>query len=572
MAIQSVTLTNFRGFRHHTAAFADLSVFVGLNNAGKSTLIDAMRLLAVAAQKSLTAKFVQAPAWLRHKERGVGFSTTFNTVDFEFSNLGYNNERDEITQLVAKFRNRATLTIWLDPDSQANFVQVRNRSNEVATNRAEAKSASLTPIYIMPPIQRVLSNEVALNPETVRNSSYGRLAYRHFRNQLANDRANFRDWTELLEATWPKLRVVALDRNMGEGENELHLTIADPPFVSELAAVGSGLQSWMQLVWFLCRTPKDSSIILDEPDAYLHADLQRKLVKIIADMSFEQVSIATHSTEIISDVDPSAIIVVKKRNRHSQKAIKSGGVQKVVDGLGSRHNVQLSKLSEAKKVLIYEGDDQKFLAQIALKLGGNSYNRFMMVPYFDIAGVQNWHEAVGAAKALAAATSNHVSAHLIIDRDYRSAEEVAEIGEIAAKSKLQFHCWSRKEIENYFVEPKIIAKYVTWRTKDLMSVETAQKLISECANDLVDYTLQTIDFEYFKGSDSDAARAHFSSLSEGRKLEYVVGGKRLLSKISGRLQKEWGCQLNATNICRFVDLADLDDEMVSLVRRLSALR
>lgn len=365
---------------------------------------------------------------------------------------------------------------------------------------------------------------------------------------------------------------MALDRNVGESENELRLTIADPPFVSEVAWVGSGLQSWMQLVWFLCRTPENSSIILDEPDAYLHADLQRKLVKLIADCDFRQVSIATHSAEIISDVDPSSIIVVRKRNRHSQKAIKAGGVQRIIDGLGSRHNVQLSKLSEAKRVLIYEGDDQKFLAQVALKLGGNFYSQFMLVPYFDIAGVQNWHEAIGAAKALGAATSGHVSAHLIIDRDFRSVSEVKAVAEIATKAQLQFHCWSRKEIENYFVSSTILAKYVSSRGSKVMSNAQAQSLIEHCAKELNPQCIEAINHEYFKGSDQEKATEYFNSISEDRELEHVVGGKRLISRISAALKKDWGCQINATNLCRFSPIEDLSEEIVSLVRTLSQTR
>lgn len=569
MSIQSVTLTNFRGFRYHTVAFNDLSILVGHNNAGKSTLIDALRLLAVAAEKSLTATYIPAPLWIRNQTRERGFSTTFKTVEFDFENLGYNQDQDEPAKLELRFKNKSVVIIWLDTQDQANFIQIHNANKEFASSRVDAQKCRLTPVYIMPPIQRVLSSETVKHDRTIRISAYGRLAYRHFRNQLLGDPEGFKNWSRLLEESWHGLRVTGLDASPEHPELPIRLIISDPPFVSEVAWVGSGLQAWMQIIWFLSRTPENSSIILDEPDAYLHADLQRKLIKILADLDFLQVTVATHSAEIISDVDPKSIVVVKKRNRYSSKPAQKDKVQDIIHNLGSRHNVQLSKLSEARKVILYEGDDQKFLSQVALKFSGDIYNAFMMVPYFDIAGVQNWREAIGAAKALAAATADHVSAFLIIDRDFRSLEEIEEIRKVTTASKLSFHCWRMKEIENYFVSPVLLAKFVSARGNKTMSLSQASDLIKECCEQISEACINVINENYFRSSDLDAAQKHFHDVASGRELSEVVGGKRLIGALSAKLQRSWGCQLSAINLCRFAQLEDLDKEIVDLVKELS---
>ena len=51
-------------------------------------------------------------------------------------------------------------------------------------------------------------------------------------------------------------------------------------------------------------------VILDEPDVYLHADLQRKLIRM-AKRSRRPTIVATHSLEIISEVEPDNIIVIE---------------------------------------------------------------------------------------------------------------------------------------------------------------------------------------------------------------------------------------------------------------------
>lgn len=570
MAIQSVTLTNFRGFRYHTVALNKLSILVGHNNAGKTTFIDALRLLAVACEKSYTANYIRPPDWLRNETRNAGFSTAFNTVSFDFQNLKYNQGIDRPAKIELRFKNRAVITLWLDGEDRANFVQVRDPEGNYVSNRAEARACGMTPIYVMPPIAKVLPKEILLNPETVKASSYGRLAYRHFRNQLHVWNENFEDWKSILELTWHGLRVSSFDVDTGEGGNELSLMLADPPFVSEVAWVGSGLQAWIQIMWFLCRTPRQASIVLDEPDAFLHADLQRKLIKITADLNFLQLSIATHSSEIISDVDPQSIIVVKKRGRYSQKPGRREGIQSVIDNLGSRHNLQLSKLSEARRVIAYEGDDQKFLSQVALKIGDNIYHSFMLIPYFDITGVQNWHEAIGAAKALSVATADHVSAHLIIDRDYRTPEEVDQVKQISEKSGLYFHCWSKKEIENYFISPALLARYVTERGNRLMTINQARDIIEACSEEILDECKRIVSEQYYKNDDGVTLDKHMAIISENRILPDIVSGKKLISSVSQKLQKSWGCQVSAINLCRFARLEELDDEIVRLVRSLVA--
>lgn len=570
MTIQSVTLTNFRGFRYHTVALNKLSILVGHNNAGKTTFIDALRLLAVACEKSYTANYGRPPAWLRNQTRNLGFSTTFHTVSFDFQNLKYNQDIDDPAKIEIRFKNKAVVVLWLDGEDRANFVQVRDPEGNYVSNRAEARACGMTPIFVMPPIAKVLPKEIMLNPETVRASSYGRLAYRHFRNQLHVGEENYADWKSILELTWHGLRVSSFDIDAGEGGNELSLMLADPPFVSEVAWVGSGLQAWMQIMWFLCRTPKNSSIVLDEPDAFLHADLQRKLIKITAELNFLQLSIATHSSEIISDVDPQSIIVIKKRGRYSQKPGKREGIQNVIDNLGSRHNLQLSKLSEARRVIAYEGDDQKFLSQVALKIGDSIYHSFMLIPYFDITGVQNWHEAIGAAKALSVATADHVAAHLIIDRDYRHPTEIEQISLTSKQSGLEFHCWSKKEIENFFLSPPLLARYVSERGNKLMEIKQAEEIIEAGCIELFPECERVISEQYYKGQKGECVESHFLDIQKGRKASDVVSGKKLISLVSGKLQKSWGCQISAINLCRFATLEELDDEIVNVVRTLVA--
>jgi energy-coupling factor transporter ATP-binding protein EcfA2 len=60
------------------------------------------------------------------------------------------------------------------------------------------------------------------------------------------------------------------------------------------------------------RARNAATLILDEPDVYLHADLQRRLIRCL-NVGRSQVIVATLSVEIISEVVPDQILVVDKR-------------------------------------------------------------------------------------------------------------------------------------------------------------------------------------------------------------------------------------------------------------------
>jgi len=158
----------------------------------------------------------------------------------------------------------------------------------------------------------------------------------------------FSRFKTLLEDTWYHLKVEKILPNQGELMNEYHLHLRDDRYPAESWPVGSGLQAWIQTLWFLSRSPKDSTIILDEPDVYLHADLQKKLIRLLTSLDFRQVFVATHSIEMISDVSPDEIIEIRKRDNKSVAISNTSQAQTILNQMGTSHHLQLSKLGNAE--------------------------------------------------------------------------------------------------------------------------------------------------------------------------------------------------------------------------------
>jgi len=71
--ITQLTLKNFRGFDRHTVPLRPITILVGKNNAGKSTVVEALRLVSMVTNRYKNLIYHPLPKWLDRprRERGV---------------------------------------------------------------------------------------------------------------------------------------------------------------------------------------------------------------------------------------------------------------------------------------------------------------------------------------------------------------------------------------------------------------------------------------------------------------------------------------------------------------------
>jgi len=88
------------------------TIVVGRNNAGKSTIIEALRLVSLITNRLEFLSFVEVPRWLdiARVNRGVAPSLSHQDMDFESVFHSYGDPPAEIT---AKFSTGARITVYL---------------------------------------------------------------------------------------------------------------------------------------------------------------------------------------------------------------------------------------------------------------------------------------------------------------------------------------------------------------------------------------------------------------------------------------------------------------------------
>ena len=573
MFLKKLQLENFKCYRKATVPFKKLSIIVGENNAGKSCLIEALRLVSKAAQVSKKRVYAPAPKEFELPAILRGFTIDTQKLRIDLRVIIYYYNTSKYAKVTAFFCNNAKIEIYLN-ESYA-FAVLYDADGKVVKSKQQAEQLSLDSMGILPQIGPIRENEKLLSSETIFGDKDTYLSSLHFRNEmLAWKKEYFAEFKSLSEASWKGLHIDPIKYNPVNSDY-ISLLVKDNGFTAEIGKMGSGLQMWLQIMWFLARSKNCELIILDEPDVYMHSDMQRKILELVKS-KFSQVIIATHSMEIISRVNPSNILEINKTDKTMHYATDSISAQKIVDDIGGIQNLTLLKLGRARKCLFVEGKDLKYLNYFNEIINGKQ----LEIPATPYGGFNNIPRVYGTSNLLYSETKNQIKCFALADRDYRDTRIIEKVKDTAEHEHLILHIWQRKEIENYFIIPQILFKFIprsygiTYEDF-LTQLET---LLNEQYDKVFDaYATQyRIDCkELDNGQQWDNAtcnqqarsylRDHWSSLDDKISL---VGGKDFLSLLTNYFKDNFKVALSIRKILDEITLELVPEELVHFLEQL----
>ncbi len=565
--IEKLELKNYRCFADTTIRFKEISVLVGKNNAGKSTLIEALRMVSIALSKYCHTTYGDLPSEFGLPLRDRGFRLDVERYKIDLRGIVY-RYGDGYASLKAYFDNGCALTVYAN--TEIVYAVIYGNDGKSIKNKSQAAKLSIKKVSILPQIGLIKENEKRLMDDTVEKDKETYLSSRHFRNELLKYKDQYWDvFVELATQTWHGLRINSIDYLVAD--NLVRLFVSDTDFTAEIGFMGSGLQMWLQIIWFLARTSDSTTVILDEPDVYMHPDLQRKLIRLVQ-YRYPQVIISTHSVEIISEVEPRSILTVDKNAKHLKYASDLQAVQNMIDEMGEISNLSLARLGIARKCVFVEGDDLKLLSKIAEAIGKKRFDSLESLPCVPVGGFNNLREAYGMSKLLKKETNGSIECICILDRDYYPDDLIAKKHEEAEKNHLKLHVWKRKEIENYLLEPEVLFR-LSGLSKDMYNsfVEKYEKLVNKMKDYVFDQMAQDIA-KNKKGNTSEANKiarrylnCHWKCLDDKLK---IIGGKKLLKEINKWFRNEYNIHLSTTRIISEYKPDEFDPEIIEVINML----
>jgi hypothetical protein len=570
--LRQLRLQNLRCYSDHTITFENHTVVVGRNNAGKSTLVEALLLVSLVVRKR-SRTFVSAPPWL-------GLSRFRRCIPVSVEQLGLNLKTafhrysTPPAIITARFSGDVTVDTYVGREDKV-YATVEARQGWIESPYRFAQ-LELPPVYALPQLGPLRLEEKTLSSERVKEWMYSRLSSLHFRNQLRLMPEYFGDFKNLAESTWHGLRVERVsDSENDQGVPTLSLMLRDGDFTAEVGWMGHGLQVWLQTMWFLAQAPSNATVILDEPDVYLHPDLQRKLFRLMK-AKFHQTIVATHSIEIMAEAEPSEILVVDRNKKRSAYANSEPAVQRLIEHVGGIHNIHLARLWNARRFILVEGKDMSFLRHFHSLLWPDSEAPLDSIPNIPIGGWGGWSYAVGSSMIIKNSVGEEVTPYCILDSDYHAPEEIKNRLDEAKSKGIQLHVWQKKEIENYLLSPKVLRRVIAARRAagmDSPSTGAIEQELLTIANDLKEDTVEgladcylAMDRRLGAGGAIRRAREQLRSRWEDPNLRLAsVSGKEVLARMSSWSQQQFGTSFGPAAVSKEFRKSDVPQEMVEVL-------
>lgn len=566
--IVSLRLQHFKGFKNFVVHFGGDAVLIGPNNAGKSTIISALRLCSYASR---TAMRVRATVGGQDGERWVrGHPLRTDASGFVSENLRHEFE-DKLTRLTLTFASKAELhLVW--PVSAEPFFWVEYPKGLQVTTAAKAKDV-LDAISLVPTLGPLEHAEKRLSDVTLHGAVETRLFSRHFRNHIAwirrDSEAAYQELIQYLLQHTPELATLDLVESLNDDDIWLDFYFRDQGSRTEkeLFWAGDGLQIWLQILFHLWRTRAAQIVVLDEPDVFLHPDLQRRLSRQLEDTP-QQTILATHAPEIASEAQQANVVWVERRQGRAKRITDDSTLAELGSVLGSGFSLSVAKALRSKVALFVEGLDMKVLRSIAkqLKLQKIAGDRGLTV--IPIGGFSRWPTVEAFAWIKSELLGSSVEVRLLLDRDYRSQAECRKLEQEMKDRLVSVHIWRRKELESYLLVPALISRVAEAPIDDVAAwlAEAASELAGGVEAQFIKSAIQ------MKPKAEDVATAVESAINNFNEswtgLEGKISmapAKDIMSGLNGRLQRNGHRTVSARRLASGIRSSELDPEMIDVL-------
>lgn len=218
---------------------------------------------------------------------------------------------------------------------------------------------------------------------------------------------------------------------------------------------GSGFLQWTSIFCILLNENVDV-LLLDEPDAHLHTTLQSELfsrLEQFASINSKQIILSTHSIEMIKKASYDQIFTIDKKKYLSDDE----GKVSVISGIGSSYFPKFHKLQLYKRIVFIENESDKKILTILGEIAGIKFPENVVI----WESTASHSERIMIYKELKKQIPD-LKGISLRDRDLESTETVDDklhYKPIKQTEGIDILClqWRRRNIESYLICPQIIA-------------------------------------------------------------------------------------------------------------------
>ncbi|MBA9028743.1 ATP-dependent nuclease [Peribacillus huizhouensis] len=496
MKLTRIIVKNFKKIDEATVNFEkNLIVLVGPNNSGKSSLIQGILLGYQSLLKLYNSDRIvfNENGYIDKEQTAKRKGIRIEEFQFLLDDLKtlFNVKvlkPFEKNEIVSLYFGKKFITISASLIGEYFSVKVTDCSENITKNDVVSfinKSITLIPSFFTVVSDEERKSQARYN-SLLKSGNYNQL----FRNILFDLKSSkpksFKKLSEMVEDIFGiKGLNVEFDEKKDEFINATYTIEGIEGRNTKklgVATLGMGTLQFIQvLAQVLLGQP--SIILLDEPDAHLHSGLQIKIIQLLNDLSNTHkinFVIATHSKDIINNVKPTQVVSFNNFGK-LEEVKETNQFINVLKTLGATTE-ELIGINVGKRLVIVEGeDDVKSLNELCIKFGIDKLENFSLIKFIPLGGRDNVLKNQLFKFFTNINNMNDFKKIAIFDRDYRFIEQQSNDAEKLRSKGFDVLAWSKKELENYFIEPVLVSNVINkeFRQEQIIEPGDVQAIIDK---------------------------------------------------------------------------------------------
>lgn len=254
-----------------------------------------------------------------------------------------------------------------------------------------------------------------------------------------------------------------------------------------VTSLSSGEREVVNIVFdFILLTPEDCIVIFDEPELHLHPELSYKLIQTLRTVGGRnQFIFCTHSPDIITaSLDQSVIFVAPPSAQRSNQAVpvsEHDETNQALRLLGQSVGI----VALGKRLVLIEGTSASLDKQAYGSILRDRFPNLVLVPAGGKGLITSFAQLI---EEVLDRTIWGVEFFMLCDRD--AVPVTVSARDLESKSRGRLRVLPRYHLENFFLDPQILAKVFDRLERDdspLRDPVAIESKLRELANNLVSY-------------------------------------------------------------------------------------
>lgn len=285
----------------------------------------------------------------------------------------------------------------------------------------------------------------------------------------------------------------------------------------------------------LVRLSYCSTIVLDEPEIFLHPEMQHIMIQTFREYFTGSMIIATHSSELMNEVDFSHILHIKRGINISKPTPTQNRdrLEEIRQDIGSSFNLVASQFEDVERIIFTENvQDYALLTQIAKAFGSSV--RTHNIPIF---GLNKWQDCSSYKNAYKMFFAKEPSFSLLLDKDFYPGDYLEKISIELLRNGIRTTFTPGHEFENIFLQQDLLLSIFPQQLRNLF-LDFLNSTYNELHEPtLIKYVQATIKFSPIaKGKEFytvyEEIKPKFDLIwNDASKRHTLSEGKQLLAKI-----------------------------------------